>query len=361
MQDDSITAVGGIDLMPQYKKSALLVSTYFMVVFVLRYIAVIIINAVAYALRESAENAQAAVDYDTLFLIEIAISGTFLQVLPSVIGAFMFRYLGKNGKGIACLYRIPKSCSRAVGDFGAVYGLAHGVNVITIIVMYILTSKADIMQKANTVSDMPKSIVSAWGMFFMLVVIAPLFEEFMFRGLVLNELRPYGSGLAIFVSGVMFGVFHGNFQQCFYTAAAGIAMGYIAYVTGSLVPTTVIHMIMNGLAGILTLLMSTDPVQKYILNGDSSEIPESDMLWVAAFGIFVVCILILILVGVIMAVLKLRQILRHKPKKVWSEVSGGKKLGVLLLTVPSVITLIMIIDVYGKFSEQLIAKLFGGT
>ncbi len=353
MEEKSIAAAdAGVDILPQYKKTAFLVSTYFMLILVLRYVAVLIISAFVSGFRDSLQ-------YDILYILELTISGLFLQVLPSVLGAFMFGYIGKNSRGIRCLYTVPKSNRRAISDVTAVYGIGQVFNLLTIIVIYFITSKADFIRRLNTVAESSPGIAGAWFMFFMLVVIAPVFEEFIFRGVILNALRPYGMGFAVFVSGISFGLYHGNFQQCFFTAACGIAMAYIAYVTNSVLPTTIIHAIMNSLAGIIQLLIVTDPVQKYIIHGDGSEIPDSEMLWVAVYGIYMICLVIFIAVSIIMAVIKLKQVLRHRQPKVWGEVSNKRKTAILLTTVPALIAIVMLVDVFGGFSVTLLKSVFG--
>ncbi len=342
-------------ILPAYKKTALLIGSYVMLIFLLRYAAVIVITLVDKAMDSA--RADATVNYIT----QLSVSALFLQILPSVIGAFMFRYIGNEGRSIKSFYTIPKSNTRAIGNFTAVYGFAHIFNLITIVVTYFLTSIFDFSKQLNTVADETSyGMGGALMMAFLLVVIAPIFEEFMFRGLILNELKPYGNGLSIFVSGILFGIFHGNFQQCFYTTAFGIALGYIANVTNSIFPTTIIHMITNGIAAVTVLLMNTDSVQRFILHGDQAEIPDSDMIWVAFYGIFMVSVLILIFVGFITAIMKIRQIKRYRTPKVWGEVKNGRKVGILLCTVPAIISMLMIIDTYGGFSRSLITSIIYG-
>lgn len=339
------------DMLPKYKKTALLTGTFFMICFILRYIAGIVITKVHDSLTDT-------ISYETLYIIELSISALFLQISPSVIGAFLFGRLGKNGTGIKSMYKMPKSNSRAVANFTAVYGLGQAVNLITVIVMFFFTSKADITEKISNVAEMQSAgMPGALFMFFMLIVIAPVFEEFIFRGLLMDALKPFGNGLAIIATGLMFGLYHGNFNQFFYTAAAGIAMGYIANVTGSIIPTMIIHAIMNSIGGIMNILMSTDSVQKYILGGANEAIPDADMIWVALFGIYMVCTIVLMIVGIISAVLKIKQIKRYKVPKVCPEISNGKKTAMLLLTVPSVIAIILIVDTFAGFSEPLLRSL----
>ena len=56
---------------------------------------------------------------------------------------------------------------------------------------------------------------------------APIFEEILFRGLVLRTLEPYGKRLAILVSALLFGFFHGNPVQGPYAAIVGLVLGYV--------------------------------------------------------------------------------------------------------------------------------------
>ena len=67
---------------------------------------------------------------------------------------------------------------------------------------------------------------------------------------------------------------------------------------------------------------------------------------------------IFIFVGFAAAIMKIRQIKRYRAPKVWGEVKNGRKVSILLLSVPAVISIIMIIDVYGNFTSSLIKNLF---
>lgn len=59
-------------------------------------------------------------------------------------------------------------------------------------------------------------------------LISPVTEEIVFRGLVFNRLRRYcPHAIAVIVSGVMFGAYHGNLAQGVYGACMGILMAYL--------------------------------------------------------------------------------------------------------------------------------------
>ena len=49
----------------------------------------------------------------------------------------------------------------------------------------------------------------------------------MFRKLIIDRMSIYGDKLAIIVSSIAFGLFHGNFYQIFYATLIGFILGYV--------------------------------------------------------------------------------------------------------------------------------------
>lgn len=92
-------------------------------------------------------------------------------------------------------------------------------------------------------------------------VIAPVSEEFLFRKLLLDRLRPYGDRFAILASALCFGLFHGNLNQFFYAFAVGAILAYEVLRTGCLWQSILIHALVNftsvGLVPLLNLLGQT--------------------------------------------------------------------------------------------------------
>ncbi len=59
-------------------------------------------------------------------------------------------------------------------------------------------------------------------------LISPITEEIVFRGLVFNRMRRYFPHMAaVIVSGVLFGIYHGNLVQGLYGGCMGILMAYL--------------------------------------------------------------------------------------------------------------------------------------
>ncbi len=81
-------------------------------------------------------------------------------------------------------------------------------------------------------------------------VIAPVTEEYMFRGAMLKTLSKYGSGFAIVASALAFGLMHGNMGQTPMAFLIGLVMGYVAAKSGNIRQTIFIHMVNNILASL---------------------------------------------------------------------------------------------------------------
>ena len=88
------------------------------------------------------------------------------------------------------------------------------------------------------------------------VVLAPVFEELVFRKVLVDHVLPFGEWPAILFSGIAFGLFHGNLTQFFYAALLGMVLAYVYIRTGNILYTIGIHACINFLGGVLPLLFS---------------------------------------------------------------------------------------------------------
>lgn len=89
----------------------------------------------------------------------------------------------------------------------------------------------------------------AWWQLLAVIAIAPaVCEELAFRGFMLSGLRHLGhKWQAILISSFFFGVAHGVLQQSIVACLVGLAIGYLAVQTGSLLPGMIYHICHNSL------------------------------------------------------------------------------------------------------------------
>ena len=86
------------------------------------------------------------------------------------------------------------------------------------------------------------------------VVIAPIVEELIFRGMGYSLLERYGRALAIVVVGVAFGLAHGLVDALPVLVALGAGLAWLRSKTGSVFPGMATHAIFNGIAVLSVIL-----------------------------------------------------------------------------------------------------------
>ena len=89
------------------------------------------------------------------------------------------------------------------------------------------------------------SEIDVFSSFAVAVMLAPIFEEAVFRKLLLDRLIKYGELPAVVASGVLFGLYHCNFSQLFYAVLVGMVLAYVYVKTGRLRYSVILHMLLN--------------------------------------------------------------------------------------------------------------------
>lgn len=96
------------------------------------------------------------------------------------------------------------------------------------------------------VPDVLEALLGSNNVFMLLAVwiIAPIGEELIFRGFLLRHLEKHGKVAAIFITSLLFGLFHGNLGQGMNAFAVGLVLGYVA-MEYSVIWSIVLHWINN--------------------------------------------------------------------------------------------------------------------
>jgi membrane protease YdiL (CAAX protease family) len=141
--------------------------------------------------------------------------------------------------------------------------------------------------------DMPETLKKSlellmdgplWAALLSVSVFAPLFEEWLCRGLVLRGLMKHMNPTgAILVSAAFFAILHMNPWQAIPAFLLGILFGYVYYRTGSLKLTMLMHCVNNTFSLLLSKIPGLEDIESFM-----------DILspWAYA-GIYVACILML--------------------------------------------------------------------
>lgn len=194
-------------------------------------------------------------------------SGVFLW-LVSVLSAY--------GAGVTAAWLVLRGTEEAPPQPGAPLGpgrffrsylaglgLMYLVNLATLALMGLvgLLRGQTVENPVDNMADYPLVLNLLLG-----CVIAPVCEEYLFRGLLLNRLRPYGERFAVWASALCFGLFHGNFSQFFYACAIGVLFAGVVLKTGRLRQAMLLHALINFVGtGLIPLLSGLGEAGDWLL------------------------------------------------------------------------------------------------
>lgn len=157
----------------------------------------------------------------------------------------------------------PLGPGRFFRSYLAGLGLMYLVNLATLALMGLvgLLRGQTVENPVDNMADYPLALNLLLG-----CVIAPVCEEYLFRGLLLNRLRPYGERFAVWASALCFGLFHGNFSQFFYACAIGVLFAGVVLKTGRLWQAMLLHALINFVGtGLIPLLSGLGEAGDWLL------------------------------------------------------------------------------------------------
>lgn len=137
----------------------------------------------------------------------------------------------------------------SVCDVGRYLFVALGVTVVIsniteqivdFIKIYLMNGEVSEGIVETYMEDVPVALL-----FVCAVIIGPIFEEFLFRRVLLELLLPYGKVVAIAISSIFFGLCHANLEQLFYTMFLGMLCANIVVITGEIRYSIYLHMLFN--------------------------------------------------------------------------------------------------------------------
>ncbi len=147
---------------------------------------------------------------------------------------------------------------RRVDFISIIFSILYGICLVPIVAVINAISMLFVENVASSsISEMVDQ--GFLGSFFAIAIVPALVEEFLFRGIIYRGYRQARPIRGILYSAFLFGALHMNFNQFCYALFMGIAMGVLAEVTDSLIPSMFVHCLFNGqtvcLMYLLKLLM----------------------------------------------------------------------------------------------------------
>lgn len=148
--------------------------------------------------------------------------------------------------------------------------------------------------------------------FFIMVICAPIAEELIYRKLLIDRAVKYGEATAVLLSGLMFGLFHGNLNQFIYAFVLGICFGFVYVKTGNIRYTILLHMLVNfpgTTLGVLIFSWLGDDFMNALNNSqDIMALAASNMPKMIIYLLYAFIMFAIALAGIILFVVNVRKI-----------------------------------------------------
>lgn len=122
--------------------------------------------------------------------------------------------------------------------FGMVFGLGEANN-------YFIGFLQKLGYEPSTSTLPEKSVLSVITVTLFVCVAPALFEELIFRGVILAGLKKHGEVFAILISALLFSIYHMSPEKTVYQFLAGVLFGLIAIKSKSIIPSVIIHFLNN--------------------------------------------------------------------------------------------------------------------
>ncbi len=172
-------------------------------------------------------------------------------------------------------------------DVGKAIQYCTAAMFIWLVSVYISLGVEDIFTKygySTEVQDMDGYAVTKLGFVISIVytcIIAPVTEEFFFRGMLLKVFSKANQRFAVFATAVFFGLAHGNLPQFLLAFLLGLFLAHITLKHGSIIPSIVVHIFVNTF---VTVMGELD------LSGDMEIVLNLSLEALAAFGLLMLLI-----------------------------------------------------------------------
>lgn len=181
-----------------------------------------------------------------------------IYVVPGAVFIIWYYFAFVEKRGIReTLYSHTRRLSPAC--FGWIVLLGFAVqHVISLLMAAIYAIMPSAMDQYTEMID--SSGISQYSILWAVstLILPPIVEEIIFRGLILQYLGRAGARFLVanLIQAVLFGVFHMNFVQGIYTALLGFLLGWLAYRYDSILVPMVLHAIFNLFGTVLVDLES---------------------------------------------------------------------------------------------------------
>ncbi|MBQ7718008.1 MAG: CPBP family intramembrane metalloprotease [Clostridia bacterium] len=175
-------------------------------------------------------------------LTRIQSSSIYALIISLVLSLLMFWGIFKIRKQPKSSY--IKTGRLTVKSIAAAVFLTYGLNAVSELIASLKVLEPYTEYYNTTLESVLNGNI--WVILFAVGFFAPVFEEVMYRGLILSEFnRAFPFLIANLFQALAFGIMHFNPIQSIYTFVVGFALGYVYKKSGTIYLTILIHIMFN--------------------------------------------------------------------------------------------------------------------
>lgn len=107
-------------------------------------------------------------------------------------------------------------------------------------------------------------------------ILPAIFEELLFRKFLIDRTIRYGEFISCAMSGIMFGLWHGNFQQFFFAFFVGVMFAFVYIRTGNIIYTMIMHASLNLVTAAVTTQLLLEFLKKAGIDVETGNVAAAD-------------------------------------------------------------------------------------
>lgn len=212
---------------------------------------------------------------DTQYEVVSSLLGSFTYAVMFLIPGFVFKLFSRN-KTYYPLPAKPILPKHPIRITFASVGIVYSLSILSSVLINFLISLTGHTIDMSAYETEINGVHSIVLLFISTAIVPALVEEYLFRGVMLKNLLPYGKTAAVVVSALLFSLMHQNFLQFLYAFGAGIVLGVVFLKTGSIWCGVLIHFVNNFLS-VLNEALS------YYLSEDAANIADYLIMTIVIF------------------------------------------------------------------------------
>ena len=148
-----------------------------------------------------------------------------------------------------------------------VYGLAH-VGSLMGLPIHTALSSVSLFGDSSTedaLNNLKSNLIvgsDTWIRIITIGIMPAIFEELLFRKFMIDRTLRHGEFISCAMSGIMFGLWHGTFQQFFFAFFLGVLFAFVYIRTGRIIYTMILHASLNVITSSVTVELISEMLKR---------------------------------------------------------------------------------------------------